>query len=82
MKDIKDATDGFGLHATVVTAANSEAYTEAVNYLRHGGTLMAVGLPGHGKLAADIFFTVTKAINILGSYVGYVLNCELISSYF
>ncbi|TCD70709.1 alcohol dehydrogenase [Steccherinum ochraceum] len=70
VEDIKAATDGFGPHAAVVTAANSEAFEEAIDYLRPGGTLMVVGLPGHGKLAADIFYTVTKSINILGSYVG------------
>ena len=73
VKDIQDATDGLGPHATVVTAANNEAFEQAIDYLRPGGTLMVVGLPGKGKLAADIFYTVTKSINILGSYVGYVL---------
>lgn len=70
VKDIKDATDGYGPHTTIVTAATSKAYEQAVDYLRPGGTLMAVGLPAHASLTADIFFTVTKSINILGSYVG------------
>jgi len=70
VKDIQDATDGFGPHSAVVTAANSAAYEQAIAYLRPGGTLMVVGLPGAGKLSADIFFTVTKSISILGSYVG------------
>jgi len=70
VKDIQDATDGFGPHSAVITAATSTAYEQAIDYLRPGGTLMVVGLPGHGKLSADIFFTVTKSISILGSYVG------------
>lgn len=70
VKDIKEATGGLGPHSAVVTAASSPAYEQAIDYLRPGGTLMVVGLPGHGKLAADIFFTVTKSISILGSYVG------------
>lgn len=70
--DIKAATGGAGPNVAVVTATNSAAYEQAIDYLRPGGTLMMVGLPGQGKLAADIFFTVIKAINILGSYVGYV----------
>ena len=70
VKDIKEATGGPGPHSAVVTAASSPAYEQAIDYLRPGGTLMVVGLPGHGKLAADIFFTVTKSISILGSYVG------------
>lgn len=67
---IKAATGGDGPNVAVVTATNSAAYEQAIDYLRPGGTLMMVGLPGHGKLAADIFFTVIKAINIRGSYVG------------
>ncbi|KAI0311100.1 GroES-like protein [Amylostereum chailletii] len=70
VQDIRDATDGLGAHATVVTAANSLAYEQAVEYLREGGTLVAVGLPGTGKINASIFFTVVKSIRIVGSYVG------------
>ncbi len=68
--DIKAATGGPGPNVAVVTAATSAAYEQAIDYLRPGGTLMMVGLPGHGKLSADIFFTVIKSINIIGSYVG------------
>lgn len=59
VQDIRNATDG-GPLATIVTAAQSSAYAEAIEYLRPGGTLVAVGLPGGGKLEADIFFTVFK----------------------
>ena len=72
VKDIQDATDGLGPHAAVITAATSVAYQQAIDYLRPGGTLMVVGLPAKASLSADIFFTVTKSINILGSYVGCV----------
>jgi alcohol dehydrogenase, propanol-preferring len=61
VKDIKDLTDGLGAHAAVVTAATGAAYSQAVDYLRPGGTLMAVGLPGKATLDASIFFTVFKA---------------------
>ena len=70
VKDIVAATDGLGAHAAVVTAATGEAYAQAVDYLRMGGTLMVVGLPARASLSADIFFTVVKSISILGSYVG------------
>ena len=70
VKDIVAATDGLGAHAAVVTAATGEAYAQAVDYLRMGGTLMVVGLPARASLSADIFFTVVKSINIVGSYVG------------
>ena len=70
VKDIVDATNGLGAHAAVVTSASSSGYEQAIEYLREGGTLVAVGLPGSAKLNASIFFTVLKSINIVGSYVG------------
>ncbi|KAJ8502248.1 hypothetical protein ONZ51_g71 [Trametes cubensis] len=70
VKDIVEATDGLGAHAAVVTAATGAAYAQAIDYLRMGGTLMVVGLPARASLSADIFFTVTKSITIVGSYVG------------
>ncbi|KAJ7511646.1 chaperonin 10-like protein [Mycena galericulata] len=70
VEEIKAITDGLGAHSTVVTAASSSGYQQAIDYLRAGGTLMAVGLPGRATLEASIFFTVFKSISILGSYVG------------
>ncbi|KAG1862037.1 chaperonin 10-like protein [Suillus subalutaceus] len=67
---VREACDGEGAHCAVVTTASPSGYTQAVDYLRPGGTLMAVGLPGEAKLEASIFFTVFKSINIIGSYVG------------
>ncbi|KAL6306584.1 GroES-like protein [Sparassis latifolia] len=68
--DIKAATGGLGPHAAVVTASTGAAYSQAIDYLRNGGTLMVVGLPAKAALEADIFYTVTKSIQIIGSYVG------------
>ncbi|KAG6897029.1 hypothetical protein C0992_004557 [Termitomyces sp. T32_za158] len=70
VEDVKKATGGAGAHSAVVTTASSSGYTQAIDYLRCGGTLMAVGLPGKANLEASIFFTVFKSIKILGSYVG------------
>ncbi|KAG6828822.1 hypothetical protein H0H92_006647 [Tricholoma furcatifolium] len=70
VEDVKKATDGLGAHSAVVTTASPSGYTQAVDYLRCGGTLMVVGLPGKAALEASIFFTVFKSISILGSYVG------------
>ncbi|KZV65771.1 GroES-like protein [Peniophora sp. CONT] len=70
VKEIVNATNGLGAHAAVVTSASSSGYEQAIEYLREGGTLVAVGLPGAAKLNASIFFTVLKSINIVGSYVG------------
>jgi len=68
--DIKAATDGLGAHSAIVTTASPTGYQQALEYLRKGGSLMVVGLPGHANLEASIFFIVFKAINIIGSYVG------------
>ncbi|KAJ6505344.1 chaperonin 10-like protein [Mycena sanguinolenta] len=70
VEDIKAITGGLGAHSALVTAASSSGYKQAIEYLRGGGTLMAVGLPGKASLEASIFFTVFKSISILGSYVG------------
>jgi len=67
--DIKSATGGLGAHATLVTAANSSAYEQAVDYLRPSGTLVLVGLP-NTPLGANVFWTVFKSIRMVGSYVG------------
>ncbi|KAJ7508302.1 hypothetical protein B0H11DRAFT_2270689 [Mycena galericulata] len=56
-------------HAEI--SLRSSEYQQTIDYLRAGGTLMAVGLPGRATLEASIiFFTVFKSISILGSYVG------------
>ncbi|EKM77296.1 hypothetical protein AGABI1DRAFT_86600 [Agaricus bisporus var. burnettii JB137-S8] len=68
--EIKRVTGGKGAHATVVTTASSSGYSQAIDYLRPNGRLMAVGLPAKTTLDADIFWTVYKSITIHGSYVG------------
>jgi propanol-preferring alcohol dehydrogenase len=70
VKDIKEAAGGEGPHAALVSAASGSAYEQAVEYLRPGGSLMVVGLPGNAQISAPIFWTVVKSISILGSYVG------------
>ena len=64
VEEVKKITDGKGAHAALVTAASSTGYTEAVDYLRSGGKLMAVGLPAKATLDASIFFTVFKVVLI------------------
>ncbi|KAG6885632.1 hypothetical protein C0993_012050 [Termitomyces sp. T159_Od127] len=70
VQDVKKATGGAGAHSAVVTATSSAGYSQAIDYLRCGGTLMVVGLPGRANLETSIFYTVYKSISILGSYVG------------
>ncbi|KAL0578081.1 alcohol dehydrogenase [Marasmius crinis-equi] len=64
------ATDGKGAHSAVVTSSSSTGYTQALSYLRAGGTLMVVGLPPDATIPASVFFTVFRSQKILGSYVG------------
>ncbi|OJA11847.1 hypothetical protein AZE42_04070 [Rhizopogon vesiculosus] len=59
---VREACGGEGAHCAIVTSASESGYTQAVDYLRPGGTLMAVGLPGKAKLEASIFFTVFKEL--------------------
>jgi propanol-preferring alcohol dehydrogenase len=68
--DVRKATGGVGAHAAIVTTASASGYTQAIDYLRANGRLMAVGLPGEATLDASIFFVVFKSITIHGSYVG------------
>jgi alcohol dehydrogenase, propanol-preferring len=58
---IQQVTGGLGAHLALVAATTAEAYQQAVDYLRPGGTLIAIGLPGNNaKLEASIFWTVVK----------------------
>jgi propanol-preferring alcohol dehydrogenase len=68
--DVKAATHGKGAHAALVTTASPSGYTQAIDYLRTGGHLMAVGLPAQAKLDGAIFDVVFKSLTIHGSYVG------------
>ncbi|KAG9313641.1 hypothetical protein JVU11DRAFT_5973 [Chiua virens] len=70
VKAVKDACDGLGAHTAIVTSPYSEGYIQAVDYLRPGGTLMAVGLPADATFETSIFWTVVKNVSIKGSYVG------------
>ncbi|GAA5946511.1 hypothetical protein JCM3775_007556 [Rhodotorula graminis] len=68
--EVKRVCGGEGPHAAVITSAGAAAYNEALEYLRPHGTLVAVGLPPNATINADVFFTVFKALRIVGSYVG------------
>ncbi|KAG8736007.1 alcohol dehydrogenase [Ceratobasidium sp. 414] len=70
IEEIKKAADGLGPHAAIVASASSVGYDQALEYLRPGGTLVAVGLPPGAKINADVFLTVVRSITVKGSYVG------------
>ncbi|KAG8680335.1 alcohol dehydrogenase, partial [Ceratobasidium sp. 423] len=70
IEEIKKVADGLGPHAAIVASASSAGYDQALQYLRPGGTLVAVGLPPGAKIDADVFWTVVRSITVKGSYVG------------
>ncbi|AFR95345.1 alcohol dehydrogenase, propanol-preferring [Cryptococcus neoformans] len=67
--DVKAATGGQGPAAAIVTASHKTGYSQAIDYLKPSGTLVAVGLP-NAEMGANVFWTVFKSIRIQGSYVG------------
>ncbi|KAH8662728.1 chaperonin 10-like protein [Ilyonectria robusta] len=69
--DVKAATpDGFGPHAIILLATHEEPFQHASKYVRSHGSVVCIGMPGHGYLKAPIFDTVVRMVNIRGSYVG------------
>ena len=66
----KFAHDQFGgAHAAIVTAVSQIAFDQAVDSLRAGGKVVAVGLP-KGKMGLSIVKTVLDGIQVAGSLVG------------
>jgi len=70
IEELKQVADGKGPHAAIVASASSAGYDQALEYLRAGGTLVAVGLPPGATIKADVFWTVLRSITVKGSYVG------------
>ncbi|KAI5474696.1 alcohol dehydrogenase [Pseudohyphozyma bogoriensis] len=67
---VKAVTGGLGPHAAIMASSGGGAYQQALEYLRPHGTLVAVGLPPDTFIQASVFWTVFKALRIVGSYVG------------
>lgn len=65
---VRKITDG-GPHAVIVIAASPKPYDEALKMVRTKGTVVAVGMPSHAVLAADVFDLVVRGLTIKGSYV-------------
>lgn len=55
LADIKNATGGLGPHAAIVAASGAKAYEQALDYLRSGGVLVAVGLPADAYVRQNSF---------------------------
>ncbi|KAI8952790.1 alcohol dehydrogenase [Xylaria longipes] len=71
VEDVKKATpEGYGPHAVLLLAVSEKPFQQASEYVRSRGTIVCVGLPANAYLKAPVFDTVTRMINIKGSYVG------------
>lgn len=68
-EEIKNVTGGVGAHAAVVTAVSKVAFNQAVDSVRAGGTVVAVGLPTE-SMDLSIPRLVLDGIRIQGSLVG------------
>ena len=69
VQKLMGATDGSGSHGVICLAANSAAFTMAIQMTRRRGTVVCVALPP-GSFATPIFDVVMKRITIRGSIVG------------
>ncbi|HEM5171295.1 TPA: alcohol dehydrogenase AdhP [Streptococcus suis] len=65
---IKEVTGG-GVHSTVVTAVSKVAFNQAIDSVRAGGYVVAVGLPSE-YMDLSIVKTVLDGIKVVGSLVG------------
>lgn len=62
----------YGAHGVLVTAASKEGYESAPNFLRPGGTMVAVGLPKDPTVIAGAppILMALKKLNVVGSVTG------------
>ncbi|HEM4243051.1 TPA: alcohol dehydrogenase AdhP [Streptococcus suis] len=65
---IKEITGG-GVHSTVVTAVSKVAFNQAIDSVRAGGYVVAVGLPSE-YMDLSIVKTLLDGIKVVGSLVG------------
>jgi len=75
---VMQITGGLGAHGVIVTAASRASYESAPNFLRPGGTMVAVGLPADPTVMAGCppLLMVLKKLNIIGSCVGSLQDVE------
>lgn len=70
-----------GAHGGLITAVSTKAFSQAMGYVRPGGTLVLNGLPP-GDFPISIFDMVMNAITIRGSIVGTRLDMIEALSFF
>ncbi|KAL1606625.1 hypothetical protein SLS60_004031 [Paraconiothyrium brasiliense] len=69
---VKELTGGLGAHAVIVLTSNNKAYASSVNLLRHGGTVVCIGVPEGDPLPLQTTPAqlIMSAITIVGVAVG------------
>ncbi|KXV58062.1 alcohol dehydrogenase [Acetobacter senegalensis] len=70
-----------GVHGGLITAVSTKAFSQAMGYVRAGGTLVLNGLPP-GDFPISIFDMVMKGTTIRGSIVGTRLDMIEALSFF
>lgn len=70
-----------GVHGGLITAVSTKAFSQAMGYVRAGGTLVLNGLPP-GEFPISIFDMVMKGTTIRGSIVGTRLDMIEALSFF
>lgn len=71
--EIKKLTNELGAHSVIVCAASNEAYSQGLEFLRPGGTLVGVGLPDGQATpisSAAPGVIVQKQLKLVGSILG------------
>ncbi|CAE6397638.1 unnamed protein product [Rhizoctonia solani] len=64
--EVKQAADGLGAHAVMVTSSTPNAYEGVLDYLRVRGTLLALGVDIGNVLNLDMIGAVSRCLTIKG----------------
>ncbi|KAF7552066.1 hypothetical protein G7Z17_g4585 [Cylindrodendrum hubeiense] len=73
LAEVTRHSEGLGAHTVIVCAASNAAYSQGVGFLRPGGTLIGVGMPGGDPTpiaTAMPSLIVQKQLKIVGSILG------------
>jgi D-arabinose 1-dehydrogenase-like Zn-dependent alcohol dehydrogenase len=62
--------------AAIVCVGNAHALQESFRAVRNGGTLVVLGLGKESLLTLPWFETVTRAVKVIGSYVGPMASLQ------
>ncbi|KKK15284.1 hypothetical protein AOCH_004258 [Aspergillus ochraceoroseus] len=73
--EVQQLTAG-GPHASLVVASVEAPLNQAIQYVRSGGTVVAIGLPKGALIKADVISTAMRKITIKGAYVGTAAETE------